>query len=344
MFCPRRSSFLHSQLILYFHLGPKVEAFPSIAGIMSKILVVFGATGQQGGSVIDYILKDPQLSTQYTIRGVTRDLSKPAVHELQRKGIEVVKGDFEDNESLTKAMQGAHTVFGMTATVYDGQIMTREVAEGKALADAAVTAGVQYFIWSTLPHVAKISGGKYQQVENFDVKAEVEQYIRKLPIKSSFFAPGSFMQNFTGMMAPHPLGDGTYAISSFVSAQTQLPLVDAAADSGKWVAAILAEPEKYEGKVLSAATRIYSYEEIVEIISRATGKTVRYNQIPETVFRSFLPPAAADQLTQMLSYFQDFGYYGPETKEEVAWTAQQARGKLTTFEEYVGKNLVHLLK
>jgi uncharacterized protein YbjT (DUF2867 family) len=78
-------------------------------------------------------------------------------------------------------------------------------------------------------------------------------------------------------MAPHLTGDGTYAISNIVTPQTQLPLIEAAADSGKYVGAILAEPEKYEGKVLSAATHLYSLEDIVQTISKVTGKTVKYN-------------------------------------------------------------------
>jgi hypothetical protein len=116
------------------------------------------------------------------------------------------------------------------------------------------------------------------------------------------------------MMAPHPIGDGTYAISNIVTPQTQLPLIKVAADSGKYVGAILAEPEKYEGKVLSAATDLYSFEDIVQTISNMTGKTVKYNQLPESAFRGFLPPIATDKLVEMMLYFQDFGYYGPQTK------------------------------
>jgi len=305
---------------------------------MSKVLVVFGATGQQGGSVVNCVINDPELSKQYKVRGVTRDPSKPAAEALQQKGVEVVKGDADDKESLKQVMQGAHTVFAITATVYDDQTKPREIAQGKALADAAVAAGVQYFIFSTLPPAGKISAGKYQQVDHFDAKADVEEYIRTLPVKSAFFAPGSFMQNFGGMMAPHPTGDGTYAISNVVTPQTQLPLIETAADTGKYVGAILAEPEKYEGKVFSAATKLYSLEDIVQTISKVTGKTVKYDQLPESVFRGFLPPAAADKLVEMMLYFQDFGYYGPQTKDLVEWTAQNARGKLTTFEEYIIKN------
>ena len=143
-------------------------------------------------------------------------------------------------------------------------------------------------------------------------------------------------------MAPYLTGDGTYAISNVVTPQTQLPLIEAAADTGKYIGAILAEPEKYEGKVLSAATKLYSLEDIVQTISKVTGKAVKYNQLPKNVFHGFLPPAAADNLVEMLLYFQDFGYYGPQTKDKVEWTAQNARGKLTTFEEYITKNPIHL--
>ena len=310
---------------------------------MSKVLLVFGATGQQGGSVIEYVLNDPQLSKQYSIRAVTRDPSKPNAQALHQRGVEVVKGELDDAESLKSMMQGVHTVFANTITVYDEHIKTREVAQGTALADAAVAAGVQYIIFSTLPHVGKISGGKYQRVASFEAKADVEEYIRSLPIKSAFFAPGSFMQNFEGGMAPRPsqAGDGTFAISNIVTPQTQLPLIETVADTGKYVGAILAEPEKYEGKVFSAATKLSSFEEVVQLISEVTGKTVKYNQVPVEVYRNFLPPAAADPLVEMMLYVQDFGYYGPQTKELVQWTSENARGKLTTFEEYIKKN-IHL--
>lgn len=304
---------------------------------MSKLLVVFGATGQQGGSVANYVVSDPELSKQYKVRGVTRDPSKLAAQALLQKGIEVVQADADDIASLKRAIQGAHTVFAVTTTIYDEHTKAREVRQGRALADAAVAAGVQYYIFSTLPHVGRNSGGKYPKVDHFDAKAEVEEHIRALPIRSAFFAPGSFMQNFSGMMAPRPVGDGTYAIASVAAPQTQLPLIDITSDAGKFVGTILAEPEKFEGKVLSSAARLYTMEEIVQIISKETGKTVRYTQLPESVFRGFLPPHGADHLVQMLLYFQDVGYFGPNTKEAVEWTLRNVRAKPTLFEEYIAR-------
>ena len=310
--------------------------------MMAKILTVFGATGQQGGSVVEYVLNDPELSKQYKVRGITRDLTKPAAQALEKKGVEVVKADADDLESLKQAMQGSHTVFGVTATIYDEKLKERELAQGKAMADAAVAVGVKYFIFSSLTNGGKMSGGKIQKLAHFDVKAEIEDYIRAQPMKSAFFAPGSFMQNFNHFMGPRPAGDGTFAIANFVKPETQLPLIDTADDSGKYVGAILAEPDKYEGKVFSAATSLYSYSEIVEAMSKSTGKTVNYKQLPLDVWKSFLPAESADYLVDMFLWIQDYGYYGPESKELVEWTAKQARGKLTTLEEYLVKSPLHL--
>ncbi|KAG0276584.1 hypothetical protein BGZ97_010066 [Linnemannia gamsii] len=309
---------------------------------MSKILVVFGATGQQGGSVANYVLNDPQLSKEFKVRAVTRDPSQPAAQALEQKGAEVVKGDANDKESIKLAVQGAHTVFGITASVFDEHLKTREYAQGKAMADAAVAAGVQYFIFSTLPNATRISGGKFKHAEHFDVKEEIEQYIRSQPIKSAFFAPGLFMQNFSNVMAPLPVGDGTYAISNVATPQTKLPLIDIVADAGKYVGAILAEPDKYEGKLVFAFTSLTSFEEIVKAISKATGKTVKYNQLPVEVFKGFFPPSAADDMIDMFLYYQDFGYYGPQTENLVASAGQNARGKQTTFEEFLDKNPLSL--
>lgn len=309
---------------------------------MVKLLTVFGATGQQGGSVVEYVINDPELSKQYKVRGITRDLTKPAAQALQQKGVEVVKADSDDPSSLQKAMQGAHTVFGVTATIYDEKLKERELAQGKAMADAAVDAGVQYFIFSTLTNGGKMSEGKIQKLAHFDVKAEIEDYIRTKPMKSAFFAPGSFMQNFNHFMGPRPAGDGTYAIAHFVKPETQLPLIDTVDDSGKFVGAILAEPDKYEGKVFSAATRLYSYSEIVKTMSEASGKIVNYKQLPQGVWKSFLPADIAEYLADMFVWIQDYGYYGPQSEELVDWTAKQARGKLTTLEEYLAKSPLHL--
>ncbi|GLA13357.1 hypothetical protein AnigIFM62618_010346 [Aspergillus niger] len=309
---------------------------------MSKVLVVVGATGQQGSSIINSILSDPKLSQEYTIRGTTRDPNSPKAQALAAKGIAIVAANFNEPESLQRAFTGAHTVFANTPTIYDGHTYEHEVAHGRALIDAAVAVGVPFYIYSTLPSISKISQGWLKNGGHFDGKEEVEQYIRTQPIRSAFVAPGSFMSNFHDTMAPRRMENGDYALLLPVPAHIRLPLIETEADLGKWVAAILADFDQYEGKVLCCATALYSFEEIVETMSRVSGKTVTYREVPVEIWATYLPELMRGYIVDMFTLFRVYGYYGDGTEEKVKWSAEQARGELTTLEEYLRKYPLNL--
>lgn len=318
---------------------------------MSKLLVVLGATGQQGGSVVETVLADPQLSKEYRIRGTTRDPQSAKAQALAARGVEPVSADVNDPASLRAAFVGAYAVFASTVTVYDdGHAYEHEVAHGRAVADAVQAAGVPYLVYSTLPNAGQISGGKLWNMGHFDGKAEAEQYIRALQqqppggVTSAFIAPGCFMSNFHASMAPHPdpAGDGTYALAGFVGPRTQVPLIATADDTGKWVAAILADFPRYAGRVISCATAVYTLEEIVDAMSRASGKTVVYKQLPRAAWEGFLPETMRAHISEMMQYFEEYGYYGENTAEKVREGAAQARGKLTTVDEYLQAHPLNL--
>ncbi|KAF2648064.1 NmrA family transcriptional regulator [Lophiostoma macrostomum CBS 122681] len=308
-----------------------------------KLLVVFGATGQQGNSVVTTVLYDSKLSSEYAVRAVTRDTSHPAAQALATAGAEVVSADMSDPSTLPAAVSGAHTIFLMTPTDYIGDTRSTETQQTKAVCSAAVDAGASYIIWSSLDNVTKGSNGKLTKVVSFDIKEELEQYIRTLPLKSSFYVPGSFMQNFTGNLAPVPslTGDGTYVLSIILKPDTQLPLIDIT-DTGKWIASILAEPDKYEGKRLCAATRLYTLTEMVEIMSKVSGKQVTYQHLSEEAYKSSLPaqipPQTQEWMVEMFKWNRDFGYFGQDQGEKVKWAAEQASGQLTEFEDFLRKS------
>jgi hypothetical protein len=81
---------------------------------MSKIFTIFGATGNQGGSVLRAVLAHPTLSKTYKLRAVTRDVNKPSSTALAAKGVEVVAADMNDASSIKKAVEGSSVVFGVT--------------------------------------------------------------------------------------------------------------------------------------------------------------------------------------------------------------------------------------
>lgn len=153
------------------------------------------------------------------------------------------------------------------------------------------------------------------------------------------------MENFANLPAlgPRKQDDGTYVLSRAQGPTAKMALVAAVDDTGKFVGAILAEPEKYEGKTFCAATRMYSLEEIAASMSKSTGKTVVYRQVSTEELRRDLSeavpvPGMVDIMVDMFEYSEEFGYYGPESEALIAWAGENARGELTTFDEYFVKH------
>lgn len=155
-----------------------------------KVITVFGATGNQGGSVIDIVLARTELSSKYALRGVTCDPSSSKSKALADKGVEMVKADLDDVEAMKQAIKGSYGVFGATDfwAIMDKQ---REIQQGKNIFEAAKSQGVKHYVFSSLPHVEKLTNGELKHVEHFDGKAEVAEYIEenKGDMLASYFMP-----------------------------------------------------------------------------------------------------------------------------------------------------------
>ena len=312
------------------------------------VLAVFHATGQQGSSVIDNVLSDSDLSKRYSIRALTRDTASAKAVALKSREVEVAYADTENAPSLQAALEGTDFVFAVTTPDFSADAVAVEYARAKAIADAAVAAKVKYMIFSTLAPVSAISAGKLTKVYAYDAKAKAEEYMRSLSpqLKSAFFAGAPFMQNFEAQafMGIHPSaeGDGTYVWKRNMSPQASYPLIDGIADTGKFVLPILADPQKFEGKTLYGAERIYTLEEISAIMSSSSGKTVRYQQISDAAFHKSLFEALgneiiADVFVDGFHFYEQYGAFGPGTAEKIEWSVAQVKGKLTSLEEYLQK-------
>lgn len=318
---------------------------------MSQILAVFGATGQQGSSVITHVLNTPELSSRYKIRAITRDIDSSKARDLRSRAVEVITGDVTDRSSLETALTDVHTVFVMTPQSFGPDALETEFNQVKTIADVALDKGVTYIIYSTLPSVREVSSGKYTSLTAFDAKAKAEAHIRDLPIKSAFYSPGSFMENFLGPSAlvPHQADDGTYVLARHVSPHSQFPLINATSDTGKFIGAVLASPSEFEGKRICAATSLYSMDEIASTLSDVTGKKVVYKQVSleesieniKACFPAFLA-GIVEIVTELFSYQQKFGYFGPGTQESVALAVNTVQDKLTTLEEFLKVHEFHL--
>ncbi|KAH6633810.1 hypothetical protein C7974DRAFT_424083 [Boeremia exigua] len=304
-----------------------------------NLLAVLGATGNQGYSVASTVLSDPELRARYDVRALARSTISPKMTSLASLGASLVSADMDDISTLAPAFQGVNTLFFLTATQYTGNTRDIETRQAKAVCTAALAAGVSYIIYSSMSHPTMLSGGQYKNVEHFDDKAEIEVYIRSLPVKSSFFAPASFMQNFLGpFMRPMPSEKvGEWVLANCAYGHSRMPFIDIE-ETGKWVGAVLAKPEEYNGKTFAAAAEILSMDEVAKIVATVTGKKVSHQHVPDEVFKGFLPEGMQTQLYEMWAFQRDFGYYGPDTEKEVAWARDNARGELTGLEEFLRKH------
>lgn len=187
-----------------------------------KLVVVVGATGNQGGSVARRFLREGR--DRFCVRGLTRDPGSGPARELASLGAEVVRADLDDAQSLVSAFAGASVIFSVTnywepffpPNVEASRVRARELglrgvreyagrvelAQGRNIADAAAaTVGsldANGFIASTLSHAGRCSGGRFRELYHFDAKAEVfPYYVREkhpaLAAKMSCVQTGYFM-------------------------------------------------------------------------------------------------------------------------------------------------------
>src|SRR5712675_367433 len=162
-----------------------------------KLIAVIGATGQQGGAV----LRALQAGGKFRVRALTRN---PAKH--RELADEVIEADLNRPETLRAAFEGAHGVFLVTNFWEQG---TDELKQATTAVRAAKNAGVKHFIWSTLPDVEAISGGKFH-VPHFTGKAKVDRIVREAGFAyHTFVIAPFFYQNVIGALAPQRQEDGT---------------------------------------------------------------------------------------------------------------------------------------
>jgi uncharacterized protein YbjT (DUF2867 family) len=153
-------------------------------------IVVLGSTSGQGRGVVSAILSHPSL-THYHVVGVTRDVDGSGAkalldaHKSSGDRLHLISADIYDRKSLLKAFEGAYGVFGVTSDNLPGKLMETEddlkhqLEAGKNIVAAAKEAAIEHFVFTSLPDVAKASGGKYTHVFHFDFKAQIEEMARK---------------------------------------------------------------------------------------------------------------------------------------------------------------------
>ena len=238
-----------------------------------KIILVTGATGQQGGASARHLQ-----ARGWRVRALTRDPHTAAARALADSGVEVVQGDLNDRASLDRAIKGAYGVHSVQS--YMPQDPTREVYQGKNLAEAASDAGVEHFVYSSVAGADQHAGTPEQ-----DSKGEIEQHIRSSGLPATILRPTYIMDNYNNIPA---LRQGILGGSFMFPAppETKLQFI-AADDIGAFVAVALEDPKTFIGKALELAGDELTITQTVEVFSRVIGRPVQFIEMPLEQARSF---------------------------------------------------------
>ncbi len=305
-----------------------------------KTIAVVGATGAQGGGLVRAILADP--SGDFAARALTRDPGSAKAKELAKAGAEVVAADVDDVESLKKAFAGAHGAFCVTF-FWDHFSPDKEIAQARAMAEAAKDAGVKHVVWSTLEDTRKwvpvedprmpTLQGKYK-VPHFDAKGEANGIFAALGVPTTFLNTSFYWENLIHFsMGPKKGGDGklTFVLPM---ADKKLPGIGAE-DIGRCAYGIFKRGPELVGKTVGVAGEHLTGAQMAAELSRALGREVVHGAVTPEAYRAFGFPGA-DDLGNMFQFKRDFEsvYCGGRDPA----FSRSLNPALQTFSQWLGAN------
>ncbi|KAJ7589830.1 hypothetical protein C8J56DRAFT_859398 [Mycena floridula] len=231
-----------------------------------KLITVFCATGKQGGGAINLLTQDGT----YAVRAVTRNPGSDAAKAIAAKGVEVVKADLNDRDSVFAAVKGSYGVVGITDFwTADGN----EEQQGYNIVDAAKAANVKHMAWSTLYH-------SELKVPHWETKANVDDYLKASGIPRTSVYTSWFWENVGNPLLGLQRDSKGELLADFMIAATDGPIPAAAGeDCGAICAAALLNPEKYIGQDIKAVTSVTTPREITKVMEEVVEEKINIKEV-----------------------------------------------------------------
>ena len=254
------------------------------------IIVVTGATGNQGGAIARQLLADG-----YQVRAMTRNPDGDQAKALAARGAQLVQGDLDDQKSLERALHGAWGAYAVQSNAQEGGV-AHEEEQGKRFAEIARETGIAHFVYSSVGSADRGTG-----VPHFENKWRVERKIRSLGFPSyTILRPVFFMENFLSAWLKPGIMEGKLRLP--IAPETGLQMI-ALEDIGKFGALAFKDHERMNGVEVDIAGDRHTMPETAEIISRAMDKKVVFERVPIEEMRKM----SAD-LATMFEWFDRVGY------------------------------------
>jgi uncharacterized protein YbjT (DUF2867 family) len=232
-------------------------------------MLVLGATGGQGGAVLDALL-----TRGVQVRALVRDTAAGSARRLADRGVEVATGTLNDEGALAAAMSGVSGVFALTTPFEAG--VDAEVEQGRAILAAARRTGVPHLVFSSVAGANQHSG-----VPHFDSKAVIETELAAADVPYTILGPTYFFDNALG--GADRIRDGVLDLPL----PPDRPLQQLARpDLGAFAAEVLGNPPDYVGQRIELASDAPTPTQMAAALSYALGHPVRHEQVPLEVIAS----------------------------------------------------------
>jgi uncharacterized protein YbjT (DUF2867 family) len=254
-----------------------------------KSILVTGATGRQGGAVIQHLLKKDLI-----VKALSRTPESISAQLLRAKGITVVKGDMADPQSLLAAMKGCDGVFSIQNYFEYGA--EKEIQYGKNMADAAKKSNIFHFIYNSVCNADSNTG-----VPHFETKNVIEQYIKSIGLPATILRPVKFMENYYIPQVFKGILSGKLFDSIKPEKKHQMITVD---DIGAYVANAFTNPDKYIGRTIEIAGEELTNEEVAATMSQVLGRKVKFKRLPLMIVKL----AMDKEMYLMFKWFNEKGY------------------------------------
>jgi uncharacterized protein YbjT (DUF2867 family) len=279
----------------------------------TRIILVTGATGRQGGAIARELL-----ASGYRVRAMTRHPEAPAAGALAGLGAEVVAGDLDDAPSLERAVAGAWGAFAVQNTWEAG--VEREEEQGLRFAEIARSQGIQHFVYSSVGSAHRKTG-----IPHFENKWRVEERVRRLGFPSHvILRPVFFMDNFVSPWFLPSIQEGTLAMG--IKPQTVLQVI-AVSDIGKYGRWAFEKHAELNRREIDIAGDEMTLPEAAAEIGRASGREVKFVSVPVAEVRKNSADYAA-----MLEWFDRVGY-----NADIAATSRESAIRPTRLAEWAAK-------
>jgi uncharacterized protein YbjT (DUF2867 family) len=251
------------------------------------LVLVTGITGQQGGHVARQLLR-----RGHRVRALTRNPDHPKLQEFRAQGVDVRAGGFDDAPSIQEAARGVDAMFLMGTPIAGADT---EARQGKSAVDAARSVGVPWLVYSSVSDADRNTG-----IPHFESKFAVEEHLRASGVPSAVSAPTAFMENLLAPYQLPSLRQGKIAAGTSPDRPIQMVALD---DLSAFVTTVLENPSRFSGKRINVASDAMSEAEVVQVLSKVTGRPIEYQQIPIDALRKQKPDFA-----KMYEFFERRGY------------------------------------